>query len=104
MKDQHAINQAFLAEIANLRAENLITRKICAMLIAEICRSATDPQLRAEEMIAMYESLQFDAIAQSDLQRLGMQQLHKELDQKEEELFALARKWVKLIAVMRQSD
>lgn len=104
MTDQNGINQAFLAEIVSLRAESLVMRKVCAMLIAEVCRSASDPQQRAEEIIALYESLQFDVIAQSDLQQQGMQQMHKELDQKEEAVFELARKWVKLVALMRESD
>lgn len=103
LNDQHGINQALVAEIVSLRAESLVLRKVCAMLIAETCRSAPDPLKRAEEMIALYESLQFDVIARTDLEQPGMQPMHQELESKEAEFFALARKWVKLVDLMQQA-
>lgn len=103
MNDQHGINQALVAEIASLRAESFVLKKVCAMLIAETCRSAPDPSKRAEEMIALYESLQFDVIAQTDLEQPGMQPMHQEQEKKEGELFVLARKWVNLIVLMQQA-
>lgn len=86
-------NEAILGELIDLRVEVLGLRQMVAMLMHEISQNAKNPADKLEQIIARYESQNFDVVGEISPAKSIEHKILQLKDAREQGVFSMAREW-----------